>query len=144
MLWVTIAMPPQGRPGTNPNEDTNPEYKMHLAAVSAAEKGGSKRKLKLLWNEPQPQTETVKMKEIRAQPEDMQDTIKIEVETATVMQENKNNKYCEPSSKRRRKHTEAETATKSNCNLNSEYPIPNSYPLRALSDSRGPIRPGDS
>ena len=87
-------MPTQKRPGSNPNQDSNPELKFYLAAIANMERTGSKRKLRLVWNQPQAemsavnvenpndletnacmhknedQTETLLYKRIRVQPQD--------------------------------------------------------------------------
>ena len=65
-----VTMPNQSRPGTNPNEEENPQYKLYLAAVNAAEKAGTKRKLTLKWNQvsgvlPQDHTEDIQIADTR-------------------------------------------------------------------------------
>ena len=47
---ITMTMPHQGRPGSNPNEDSNPQFRVYLAAVNAAERAGGKRKVTIGWN----------------------------------------------------------------------------------------------
>ena len=42
---ITMTMPHQGRPGSNPNKDSNPQFRVYLAAVNAAERAGGKRKV---------------------------------------------------------------------------------------------------
>ena len=47
---MLMTMTGQTRPGTNPNAESNPEFKMYLAAVAGAARAGTKRKPRLAWN----------------------------------------------------------------------------------------------
>ena len=51
---LVTTMPNQKRPGGNPAEDNNPQYKLYLAAIAASERTGSKRKTTMSWNKPEP------------------------------------------------------------------------------------------
>ena len=88
---LTLTMPGQTKPGTNPNAESNPEYKIYLAAVAGAIKAGTKRKPRLAWNE-----------------DNGPDHVHVDVESLVKADDPPHIETTEPATKKARKTSETE------------------------------------